>query len=394
MPDITVEMLRRTNDVAGTLVSWLINPDGTEPVADAVARDKLEAIRVLLAGTRDVRVVNQSGSTVSTANGTMTTLLAGAEYTGNWESVRDYAGISVLVNTDVYSAVNGAILEFSIDGVTVDKSITSTVPPGGAAFSFPPQAEFMRLRYINGAANQTVMRAEVILELMAPALVQQPIGAPLTDANMAAVMRSMTSGRKSTGAWTPLAATDAGSLRVALDTIENLATNATLSTLGTEATLELVRAQLAAINVNTDMAEALLTDLRTRLDRQTFTASGRQLVEAIEPPARASYASMSIPASAWTTIIDATPAVDFTILGFNADVSALTNISYRQRLVRLDAMAAVAETYMVSTTNANSVAWIPISLALAANTRVAVQVFHAELSAQNFDCTLNWRDRG
>lgn len=51
MPDVTVEMLRRTNDVAGTLVSWLINPDGTEPVADAVARDRLEAIRVLLAGT-------------------------------------------------------------------------------------------------------------------------------------------------------------------------------------------------------------------------------------------------------------------------------------------------------------------------------------------------------
>ncbi len=39
MPDFSVEMLRR--NTLGALVAWLINDDGTEPVADQVARDRL-----------------------------------------------------------------------------------------------------------------------------------------------------------------------------------------------------------------------------------------------------------------------------------------------------------------------------------------------------------------
>lgn len=46
MPDVSVELLRRTS--LGALVAWLINDDGSEPVADQVARDRLLAIATRL----------------------------------------------------------------------------------------------------------------------------------------------------------------------------------------------------------------------------------------------------------------------------------------------------------------------------------------------------------
>lgn len=46
MPDINVELLRR--NALGVLVSWLINDDGTEPVADATTHDRLSALTARL----------------------------------------------------------------------------------------------------------------------------------------------------------------------------------------------------------------------------------------------------------------------------------------------------------------------------------------------------------
>ncbi len=42
MPDVQVELLRRTP--LGALVSWLLNADGSEPVADDVARQRLQGL--------------------------------------------------------------------------------------------------------------------------------------------------------------------------------------------------------------------------------------------------------------------------------------------------------------------------------------------------------------
>jgi hypothetical protein len=42
MADVQVELLRR--NVLGALVSWLVNEDGTEPVADSIVRERLQAL--------------------------------------------------------------------------------------------------------------------------------------------------------------------------------------------------------------------------------------------------------------------------------------------------------------------------------------------------------------
>lgn len=56
MADVEVELQRRRAN--GTLASWLLNDDGTEPVRDADALVKLEALRALLDGTLDVFLTN------------------------------------------------------------------------------------------------------------------------------------------------------------------------------------------------------------------------------------------------------------------------------------------------------------------------------------------------
>ncbi len=126
---------------------------------------------------------------------------------------------------------------------------------------------------------------------------------------------------------------------------------------------------------------------------QLDPASGRLRVESVEPPFRATYGNVNVPATTWTTVADVTPAAEFTVQGYNADLAALADLSYRQRLVSLDAAGAVTATHHVSTTHAAAVAWIPMHVTLPAGQRIGLQVFHGELAVLAFDGTINWRER-
>lgn len=441
----------------------LINAFGAIALDATVAATNtlLTAIRDRLAGTLDVRVTNQAGSVVEARlvpePGRL--LLANEVWTSPWVSVSAFAAASVLVNTDVGSAPNGAVLQFSIDGVAADpdKGVASTIPAGGGTFSFPPQAEYMRLQYTNGAAAQTRFRPEVILHYTAPGLVQQPIAAPITDANMAAVVRAAMAGRASTGQWKPILLADDGRVQVDVGTTQALTeaqlrslpvavddadTQVALATLNgkdfaTQATLAAVRSlletedfaqqsTLAAILAQVDDAtadtllsvlkalaaedfatettllqliplldgvEALLGAIRDELVPFTFSTTGRLRTLMVQPWYYATFGQKSIPTNAWTTVVETTPTTDATVTGYNADLAALTNVNYRQRLIRLDAAGALLETYHVSSTSASSVAWIPVHVNAPAGTRLAVQVFHGELAGQTFDGTLNWQER-
>lgn len=91
-----------------------------------------------------------------------------------------------------------------------------------------------------------------------------------------------------------------------------------------------------------------------------------------------------IASGAWATVVTYTPSVATTVLGFNADVSALTDIIYRMRLT-VGGVVKCSETIGAS---ANS--WIPLKTDVAAGTTITVDVFHGETLPQTFRASLSY----
>lgn len=110
-----------------------------------------------------------------------------------------------------------------------------------------------------------------------------------------------------------------------------------------------------------------------------------QIVDALVNVENSIHAEVEgITSGTWTTVVSYTPTAATTILGFNADVSALTDMLYRMRVV-------VGGTIKCSETigsTANS--WIPIQSDVAANTAIEVQVFHDQVAPQTFRATISY----
>lgn len=213
MPEVDVDGQYKKAATEGTL----------QEVAASVAPLRFvdEKLKVDIGGATinvgDITVAYESH--VSTLNSTSTPLAAGATFLGGWEDVRDYAGISMAVFTDVASAANGAVIQFTEDtALGAIRSVPTTIPAGvGSHFSLAPQARYFRISYTNGSTDQTVFRSEVTLRFNPPAQVQQPIGATITDLNLATIVRAALAGRTSTGAYAPLLSTASGHLSTRIE---------------------------------------------------------------------------------------------------------------------------------------------------------------------------------
>lgn len=99
-----------------------------------------------------------SAATTSAVQTTAT--LAGAgTYTSAWVLCAGWPQLNLSVYSDVASATDGLIIEWSDDGSTVHDSDVYTVPAlNGQTIKFGPGWEYFRLRYVNGASPQTVFR--------------------------------------------------------------------------------------------------------------------------------------------------------------------------------------------------------------------------------------------
>lgn len=154
-------------------------------------------------------------SPVSTVNSLNTPLDADAEFVGQWEEVKDYSGIAVAYLTDAASAVGGASIEFSTDGVNVDLSESSTVVADYGGFSvFQARARYFRVRYVNGPAPQTFVRSEVRYLFNPPTVGLAPLAAPTHDASVVQTSKAMLHGRLASGLSHPALIDADGHLKV------------------------------------------------------------------------------------------------------------------------------------------------------------------------------------
>lgn len=207
----------------------------TAPFVGLVATVGVTHVRVRAttswSGTATIAVVRSQNNLdtkligiVSVANSTSAALGAGATFTGTAEDVTDYGSITVQVFTDQASAAGGFKSQYSTDATNWDDgdaySIAITPAGNGKYFSFPPQAKFFRLVYVNGATLQTAFRMQTIYRRAPVKFSSHRIGDTLDDENDAELVKANIIGRTAAGNYVNLRATvnaDLGTADIAND---------------------------------------------------------------------------------------------------------------------------------------------------------------------------------
>lgn len=153
-----------------------------------------------MATTEPLRI--EGAHMISVGNSTTTPLGSNGVFTGAWEEVDTYVSIMVLVNSDHLATTDSIRIDFSTDGVNLDRSISVTFQTGGDYCSFPSEAKFFRLRIFNGNQAQTFLRAQVRYNAVAESNKLVPLGDSVTQSSAALLAKSSIVGRSGSGGGT------------------------------------------------------------------------------------------------------------------------------------------------------------------------------------------------
>lgn len=98
-------------------------------------------------------------------NTTNTPLGIDEVFTGTgWQSTLDYGVISIDVNTDQDSAIDGLVVQWSHDGDTIDNEDIMTIfADTPKTFTFGPANQYVRLKYTNGSVAQGIFSLQTLL---------------------------------------------------------------------------------------------------------------------------------------------------------------------------------------------------------------------------------------
>ena len=104
---------------------------------------------------------------VSTDNSTTGTLGSSIAFTGEWEDITNFGVIVISVTSNVASATDGLMVQFSSDG-TIAGIISDdefTVSAGAKkTFSFQAAAQYYRVVYTNGTTIQSSFNLQTVLK--------------------------------------------------------------------------------------------------------------------------------------------------------------------------------------------------------------------------------------
>ncbi len=111
-----------------------------------------------------LQTISHGRNKISTLNSTVDTLGIGEEFIGEWEEILDYSTINILIYTDVESAEDGFMIEWSSDGISIDTNDTFTIVSGGHSYSFGAISRYFRIYYKNNSStSQSKFRIQTIL---------------------------------------------------------------------------------------------------------------------------------------------------------------------------------------------------------------------------------------
>lgn len=113
-------------------------------------------------------LVTMTPGHISTSNSTNTPLLAGETFTGEWEDITNFGNMNIIIFTDQISAVDGLCIEKSTDGINpigTDCPDEYTIPANTTkTFSLQCDAKYFRVKYTNGAVDQTTFKLQTTLK--------------------------------------------------------------------------------------------------------------------------------------------------------------------------------------------------------------------------------------
>lgn len=140
------------------------------------------------------RLSLDSSGYIDSGNSSTTTLGSGGVFTGQWFEAYHYAQVTVMVNTDVASAASGLAMQFSIDGITTDRSKTVTIPAGGSSHTLVHIARYFRIVYTNGSTIQSTFRLQVIHHISKSKELTSTLTQTLTDSSDVQNVRAIIAG--------------------------------------------------------------------------------------------------------------------------------------------------------------------------------------------------------
>lgn len=161
--------------------------------ADAIAESN--ETQTILHSIDDKTIVG----TEDAGNSTITPLGANGVFTGTWVKLVDYSVIAFSIFSDVASATGGLSVQWSSDGVNIDRAETSDLSGNtGRAFALNARARYFRIVYTNGATPQTTFRLATDLHTNGIGLITRPLSQAITDNNYAQLVTSVTTGKNTT----------------------------------------------------------------------------------------------------------------------------------------------------------------------------------------------------
>jgi hypothetical protein len=162
-------------------------------------------------------------SLVSVLSSSSTPLGVDGVFTGESQNILDYAVIGVAVFSDKASATDGLSVEFSADGIAWDHCDVYTIPANtGKTFSFQPVAQYFRVVYTNGDAEQTIFRLQTILHKTYVKPSSHRIKDSIIGDDDAELSKSVISGENPSGDFINFEATAKGNFKCSIEEFENL----------------------------------------------------------------------------------------------------------------------------------------------------------------------------
>lgn len=177
--------------------------------------------------------VNQDGSinsksssvengVVDTNNETDTPLLSGQTFIGTSTDISNYASIGLMVYTDVNSADDGLVVEYSFDGVDWHEGEAYTIPADTTKFFTPPkQGKYYRVKFTNNGEDQTEFHIHSLLSKTAIKWSSHNLKDNLNDDDDAELNISVLKLRTAQNDYVSGTATSNGNFKVSLEELES-----------------------------------------------------------------------------------------------------------------------------------------------------------------------------